>query len=770
MTEKNGLVESEGKSNFPSKSDSSTRSSFFSNLRLFSKPSFLRQDEKKLKLTKEDIRQTRELIHTEDDENETLCGIGPFKPSWLQVLARKEVYLLVYCMVGLTQGMFFTYTVSTISTIEKRFKLTSKQTGTMLAGNDISQVILAMLLGYYGNYGHRPRWVGFGVLCAAVSCFVAAIPHFVYGPGQDAIDIVETSSGSVGDLLANVTGLAKKTKKTEVCFSGGNPEDEESCDALHGQSYVGPVVLLFISQFFVGIAISIFYSIGVTYLDDNINKKDYPIYYSVTLLLRILGPVLGYLVGGKCLSLWIDPSQSPNLTRKDPRWLGAWWLGYLFIGCGLVFCGLLLFLFPRKMPATLKREAKRALRQASKDDSRRGVEYFASLARTKKMEATPNLPNLKKALKRLFTNKLWVGNLFNTVVIILALSGYWNFKPKYLENQFRKSATEANYYTGMASFASVVLGTGMGGAIMRWVRPRPRYVAAYNIFVTLFLTAGFIILMFIGCPKLTVLGPVDGAPGPDCSVDCGCSDRFSPVCSQDLKTVFYSPCYAGCAVANTSVSPIMFSECRCISSNSSQLTGPFNTSSAPSSSSPPAEVDETLGFGRSGYCPEPCDTFFYYLVFQIIIKTISSTGRVGSSVLHLRSVADEDKGLALGTLTVFISFFGFIPAPIIMGAIIDSSCLVWDKSCGVYGNCWLYDSDKFRTIIHLVPAVFTFISVFGDLVVFHYSHQLDLYGDRDDDVEMERPEDTSKEDEVGEEEEESKPLNAHKDEDFNPPA
>lgn len=62
----------------------------------------------------------------------------------------------------------------------------------------------------------------------------------------------------------------------------------------------------------------------------------------------------------------------------------------------------------------------------------------------------------------------------------------------------------------MASFASVVLGTGMGGAIMRWVRPRPRYVAAYNIFVTLFLTAGFIILMFIGCPKLTVLGPVDG--------------------------------------------------------------------------------------------------------------------------------------------------------------------------------------------------------------------------------------------------------------------
>lgn len=38
----------------------------------------------------------------------------------------------------------------------------------------------------------------------------------------------------------------------------------------------------------------------------------------------------------------------------------------------------------------------------------------------------------------------------------------------------------------------------------------------------------------------------------------------------------------------------------------------------------------------------------------------------------LRAVAEEDKGIALGTLTVFISLFAFIPAPIIMGAIIGT--------------------------------------------------------------------------------------------------
>lgn len=33
-------------------------------------------------------------------------------------------------------------------------------------------------------------------------------------------------------------------------------------------------------------------------------------------------------------------------------------------------------------------------------------------------------------------------------------------------------------------------------------------------------------------------------------------------------------------------------------------------------------------------------------------------------------VEDEDKGLALGTLTVFISLFGLIPSPIMLGAVI----------------------------------------------------------------------------------------------------
>ncbi|XP_045584595.1 solute carrier organic anion transporter family member 74D [Procambarus clarkii] len=681
------------------------------------------------KLTKEQKAQLK-VLFTEEDLQETQCGVGTCAPSWLQRLATKEMYMLVYSLVGVTQGMFFTYSVSVVSTLEKRFKLTSKETGIILSGNDISQVMLAMFLGYYGTFGHRPRWLGVGALFTAASCLTAVLPHLFYGPGTAAITAAEAATA--GNLLSNLTDFKAKE---ELCHS----KIEDGCKEDRSSAYLGSIFLLFIAQFFVGIAISIFFSIGVTYLDDNVNKKSYPIYYTLTMLIRILGPVLGFFIGGQCLSIWIDPSKKPNIDKKDPRWLGAWWLGFVFIGLALAVTSIPLFFFPRKLPATLKREGKKMLRQADKDEregSNRGVEYFFSVAKAKREESKPTLKNLVIALKRLFTNKIWAGNLFSVTLSLLALSGYWSFKPKYLENQFRKSATEANYYTGLASLLVSVVGAVVSGSVMRWLRPGPRYVTGYNVFVTFITCLGFLALMFVGCPKLDVIGPMDGLTGPMCSADCGCTEKFTPVCAQDKSTLFYSPCYAGCTLDNVTTNPISYSDCRCIS-NSSSLAQDITVST-------PIPQEE-WGAATRGYCPEPCNGFFYYFLVEIITKSISSTSRIGGSIVLLRSVADEDKGLSLGTITVFISLFAFIPAPIIMGAIIDSACVVWNSSCGESGNCWLYDSDKFRKILHLVPAVIMLISVLGDIVVFRYSGKLDLYGLKEADQEKTKTQDNGDE-------------------------
>lgn len=45
------------------------------------------------------------------------------------------------------------------------------------------------------------------------------------------------------------------------------------------------------------------------------------------MIVRVLGPVMGFFLGSRCLAMWIDPSESPDIGMRDPRWLGAWWLG-----------------------------------------------------------------------------------------------------------------------------------------------------------------------------------------------------------------------------------------------------------------------------------------------------------------------------------------------------------------------------------------------------------------------------------------------------------
>lgn len=56
-------------------------------------------------------------------------------------------------------------------------------------------------------------------------------------------------------------------------------------------------------------------------------------------------------MGYGCLSLYIDPSLHPVITKKDPRWLGAWWLGWIILGATMGMFSILIAMFPRNLPA-----------------------------------------------------------------------------------------------------------------------------------------------------------------------------------------------------------------------------------------------------------------------------------------------------------------------------------------------------------------------------------------------------------------------------------
>ena len=50
-------------------------------------------------------------------------------------------------------------------------------------------------------------------------------------------------------------------------------------------------------------------------------------------------------------------SDDPGITRRDPRFIGAWWIGFTVIGIFLFFASLPMFLFPRQFKgATIKQK------------------------------------------------------------------------------------------------------------------------------------------------------------------------------------------------------------------------------------------------------------------------------------------------------------------------------------------------------------------------------------------------------------------------------
>lgn len=126
-----------------------------------------------------------------------------------------------------------------------------------------------------------------------------------------------------------------------------NVDGNEECDELF--SYL-PLILIFISQFVLGIGNTLYFALGQSYLDDNTRQERSPLVLAYALSMRMLGPVGGFILGFFALSIYIDPTRTPVITKKDPRWLGAWWLGWILMGILMLFFSIFIGMFPKKLP------------------------------------------------------------------------------------------------------------------------------------------------------------------------------------------------------------------------------------------------------------------------------------------------------------------------------------------------------------------------------------------------------------------------------------
>ena len=323
-------------------------------------------------------------------------------------------------------------------------------------------------------------------------------------------------------------------------------------------------MLIFLSQFILGIGNTLYYSLGQSYLDDNTKKTNTPMMLGYAFSLRMVGPMLGFVLSYGFLNMYIDPSKTPIITSNDPRWMGAWWLGWIVLGVAMILFAFLVGLFPRNMPKSKKdqqagwaaiegnslydEEGKEALMTEVNSNKKTA---FAEMEREEPpAKVKAKMKDFPRALKRLLKNKLLMFNIFSGIFYILGMGGFMTFMSKYLEVQFNKTKADSTIIAGPLNIFGMVIGLLGSGWYISKKKPGASRLLFWNVIIGVLYMVGQFSYLFLSCSDDNT--PLADASGrfdltTECNTNCQCSSvPFNPVCDPTTGQTFFSACHAGC--------------------------------------------------------------------------------------------------------------------------------------------------------------------------------------------------------------------------------
>lgn len=292
---------------------------------------------------------------------------------------KKKLFFLVFCLASVTQGMYSTYFVSILTTIERIYQIQSKTAGAIMSATEVGQILGSLLIAYYGGKGNKPKWIAACMTLTAIAALISTTPHFLL------LNRVAPEPAINNPLSPNDLQTINKhlPSREQLCYFPINGEpavlnstlgtvdtllDQASFQSTTGTSSYTPgptgyiLVIFFLCLLAIGFGSTAITTLGIPFVDDIVSKEESPLYLGLTIGLRIVGPSLGFFLGSFCIRLDVDllseptggnsfnESQHfriPHHLEHDANGVGAWWLGLIIISIPLLILALPMYFLSR---------------------------------------------------------------------------------------------------------------------------------------------------------------------------------------------------------------------------------------------------------------------------------------------------------------------------------------------------------------------------------------------------------------------------------------